>query len=270
MKQEFNVKFPLREVFVSLIERLFMGYKVSGTASNNGGGMEILLKFPDKTVPAEIKITGPNSCVGCGYCCKQSSCPYGEWDAYKGQCASLSEPNEKGQHLCLLYDKIAKDKGSWSSPGFGVGCCSPLGNTRREELLRQINPLMWILWTFNPGVVPDNVFLTYTADVADEALKRSEAAGEPVTVNQKQAVVVFREYLAGQRPYEDVTAARNAGWKNDEIEHNTSVRILFVGTLIMDSLGLVLKSIVGMGDLFGDDRWLADHLYEVIEEHRKK
>ena len=216
-----------------------------------------------------LKITGPESCVGCGYCCRQSSCPYGKWDADRHQCTFLALPNDLGQRLCLLYVEIQKDSGSIMSPGFGAGCSSREGNTCREDLFRKIDPLKWILWTFSPGFFPDKVFLTYTADVADEALRRSEANGEPVTEAQKEAVVVFRGYINGIRNYEDVKAARASGWDKDEIEGTTSARILFVGALLMGSLELILRFLVGMGYLFEDDRWLADHLYEVLEEYKK-
>ena len=71
-------------------------------------------------------------CVQCGYCCTVRPCPYGRWDEKRQQCAFLTHDN-----LCARYNEIILDPRSWVAPAFGAGCCSPLFNSRRDEVLRR-------------------------------------------------------------------------------------------------------------------------------------
>ena len=75
-------------------------------------------------------------CVQCGYCCTVAPCGFGEWDADKKQCKYLTEDN-----LCDKYDEIEADPSSDISPAFGAGCSSSLGNTRREQKIKESQEL---------------------------------------------------------------------------------------------------------------------------------
>lgn len=75
----------------------------------------------------------PNfKCVQCGFCCAKTPCGFGSWDEVRGGCACLTEDN-----LCEKYEEILKDPSSKLSPAFGSGCCQPLFNERRREVLRK-------------------------------------------------------------------------------------------------------------------------------------
>jgi hypothetical protein len=78
-----------------------------------------------------------SSCVRSGYCCKQSVCPYGEWDDRLSQCAFL-EGKGVGDYRCGKYAEIiAIDPEQKHSPAFGHGCCSSL-NPDRLLLIRSM------------------------------------------------------------------------------------------------------------------------------------
>lgn len=86
--------------------------------------------MPNEPLPL---LTGFVACINSGYCCRQGPCPFGSWDAKKGQCAELTDDN-----LCARYDEIlAMPKFMWDwAPAFGGGCCSP-GNPDRRRMLAQ-------------------------------------------------------------------------------------------------------------------------------------
>ena len=76
---------------------------------------------------------GARACVGCGFCCKQGPCPYGEWSFERGQCQFLTDANR-----CGIYDQIiASPVDEWRiAPAFGSGCCSPFNSDRHGMLAR--------------------------------------------------------------------------------------------------------------------------------------
>ena len=65
--------------------------------------------------------------------CRQSPCPYGEWDDAAKRCVFL-RANGDGTYDCVLHDQIKADPGSVIAPAFGTGCCSPLNEDRRRLL----------------------------------------------------------------------------------------------------------------------------------------
>lgn len=75
-------------------------------------------------------------CLKSGFCCTKSPCAYGEWNENKTACKHLSEPNEIGQKVCNHYEWIKANVTNWQYyPAFGAGCCMPLGNNLRNEIL---------------------------------------------------------------------------------------------------------------------------------------
>ena len=73
-----------------------------------------------------------HECVQCGFCCRQSPCPFGAWDWERHRCVFLTEDNE-----CSEYENILKQPGADYAPAFGQGCCSPVGNEDRNKLLAE-------------------------------------------------------------------------------------------------------------------------------------
>jgi len=77
-------------------------------------------------------------CVSSGFCCTKSPCAYGEANE-KGACKHLTEPNELGQMACGRYDWIKENVPNWEYyPAFGAGCCMPIFNTMREQVIKNI------------------------------------------------------------------------------------------------------------------------------------
>ena len=79
-------------------------------------------------------------CVRSGFCCKQSPCGFGKWNAAKTQCEYLVGDNP-GEYSCGIAEQIVNSGDStWTlSPAFGAGCCSTL-NTDRLRILRERLP----------------------------------------------------------------------------------------------------------------------------------
>lgn len=84
-------------------------------------------------------------CLRSGMCCKKAPCPFGEWNAARGQCRFLEVAFKDGDvevHSCGKYAEIAAlppEAGAEFSPAFGSGCCMPLFNearARNAEALR--------------------------------------------------------------------------------------------------------------------------------------
>ena len=75
-------------------------------------------------------------CLRSGFCCRQSSCGYAEYDYEKKQCSALVN-NKDGTSGCGIYDEIIKDPMSVHCPAFGSGCCSPI-NRDRDELRENV------------------------------------------------------------------------------------------------------------------------------------
>ena len=77
-------------------------------------------------------------CVSSGFCCTKSPCAYGEANE-KGACKHLTEPNELGQMACGRYDWIKANVPNWEYyPAFGAGCCMPMFNEMREQVIKNI------------------------------------------------------------------------------------------------------------------------------------
>ena len=72
-------------------------------------------------------------------------CPFGVWDESRHQCTFLEVAERHGDieiHRCGKYTEITAagpERGAHISPAFGSGCCSPLGNTARQSIIRAIN-----------------------------------------------------------------------------------------------------------------------------------
>ena len=81
-------------------------------------------------------------CVGSGYCCKQTPCGYGESLPNSPACRFLEvweqDETETTRYRCGKFAEIVKAPGAWFSPAFGAGCCSPLGNTARNQILVEL------------------------------------------------------------------------------------------------------------------------------------
>jgi hypothetical protein len=77
-------------------------------------------------------------CVGSGMCCKRRPCGYGEPDE-TGGCRFLvtweDDDLDVERYRCGKYDEIKEQPGADFSPAFGAGCCQPLFNERRDEIL---------------------------------------------------------------------------------------------------------------------------------------
>lgn len=72
-------------------------------------------------------------CLQSGYCCRVTTCGYAVYDHEKKMCSALID-NGDGTSACGKYDEISKDPNAKFSPAFGFGCCSPIGNEKREEI----------------------------------------------------------------------------------------------------------------------------------------
>lgn len=78
-------------------------------------------------------------CVKSGFCCTKSPCGYGEWNEEKSACKYLDKPNNLGQKICLRYDWIKENAINWEVyPAFGGGCCMPLFNDMRNNVIKNI------------------------------------------------------------------------------------------------------------------------------------
>ena len=80
-----------------------------------------------------------SGCVRSGFCCKQSPCPFGEWDEQAKQCAFL-EGDIPGGYACGKFDEIKDHPRAKESPAFGSGCCSGLNEDRLEILKKFVLP----------------------------------------------------------------------------------------------------------------------------------
>jgi len=80
---------------------------------------------------------GAVPCVGCGWCCKRSSCGFGSWDYEKKVCKELID-NGDGTYRCgALHAITSLPQAIWyAAPAFGAGCCSNL-NSDRQRIVRK-------------------------------------------------------------------------------------------------------------------------------------
>ena len=79
-------------------------------------------------------------CVRSGLCCKKGPCAFGEWDSSISQCKFLEEETRTDEYTtyrCGKYEEIQAlpKEQTWANPAFGAGCCMPLGNTNRNNIL---------------------------------------------------------------------------------------------------------------------------------------
>ena len=77
-------------------------------------------------------------CVGCGFCCKRSPCPFGEADeegAYRFLVAWENDILDADRYRCGRYDEIVDQPTADLAPAFGAGCCMSLCNEDRQEIL---------------------------------------------------------------------------------------------------------------------------------------
>ena len=65
---------------------------------------EFLKAVVGMPLPLAVELNA-RPCVGCGFCCKQTHCGFGEWDAEKHQCTELVD-NEDGTYNCGRYEEI--------------------------------------------------------------------------------------------------------------------------------------------------------------------
>ena len=78
-------------------------------------------------------------CMKSGFCCSTAPCAYGEKREDGPGCKFLSDANELGQRGCDRYDWIVANVPDWKMyPAFGGGCCMPLGNTKRIEIIATV------------------------------------------------------------------------------------------------------------------------------------
>lgn len=81
-------------------------------------------------------------CVGSGFCCKKGPCGYGEAHPETGACIYLEpwkdDTLETPRYRCGRYDYIVQQPGSEWSPAFGAGCCMPLFNRNREQIITEL------------------------------------------------------------------------------------------------------------------------------------
>lgn len=77
-------------------------------------------------------------CVGCGECCKKVLCGFGRPDPSGGcryQVPWKDDNLPMTRYRCGVYDDIVDSPGADVSPAFGAGCCQPLENTARGQIV---------------------------------------------------------------------------------------------------------------------------------------
>lgn len=81
-------------------------------------------------------------CIGCGYCCLQRPCEFGESISDKKPACRYVKVIKKGNGFaifgCRKYQEIQKTGRGEISPAFGAGCSSTLFNERRDRVLTGI------------------------------------------------------------------------------------------------------------------------------------
>ena len=83
------------------------------------------------------------TCVQSGFCCSKSPCGYGESTSDDDPaCKYLSEPNKIGQQFCGRYEWIVENVPGYEFyPAFGAGCCMPMFNEKRTNILQKLKEL---------------------------------------------------------------------------------------------------------------------------------
>jgi hypothetical protein len=82
-------------------------------------------------------------CMKSGFCCNKAPCGYGESiSETEPGCKFLLPPNDIGQRDCGRYDWIvANVPGYEIYPAFGAGCCMPIGNEPRQQIIENIKKM---------------------------------------------------------------------------------------------------------------------------------
>ena len=75
-----------------------------------------------------------HECVQCGFCCTQSPCAYGTWNATTRRCEFLTEDMQ-----CSKYEEIKEHEKDWFYPLFGSSCSSALCNEMRNQKIAQVH-----------------------------------------------------------------------------------------------------------------------------------
>ena|SRR3989337_1528437 len=96
-------------------------------------------KYENKTFTVDGYSFVAKPCMKSGFCCTKAPCGYGEWNEDKSACKHLLPPNKIGQRDCGRYDWIKENVPNWEFyPAFGAGCCMPMFNTLRENIIKKI------------------------------------------------------------------------------------------------------------------------------------
>lgn len=74
-----------------------------------------------------------HKCYSCGFCCTQSICGYGKWNAEKHQCEYLTADTK-----CGKYEEIVEKEKGTLYPMMGWGCSSPLCNDMRDAKMESL------------------------------------------------------------------------------------------------------------------------------------
>lgn len=79
-------------------------------------------------------------CMKSGFCCATAPCGYGERKSTTdNSCKFLATPNDLGQRDCLRYEWIIANVPDYKFyPGFGTGCCMPMFNEIRQDIITKI------------------------------------------------------------------------------------------------------------------------------------
>jgi len=110
----------------------------------------------------------PSPCVQSGYCCTVRPCAYGTsqkeyadnentpvfgivssvavgeielaYHITERECIYLAPPDEIGRRNCLAYKNIKEleERNGNRYPMMGSGCCSPIGNNDRNEVIQKL------------------------------------------------------------------------------------------------------------------------------------
>lgn len=94
-----------------------------------------------KLVPKEDIYTeeGFRACVGSGFCCKKKPCgiaikKYGH--SWTSPCPSLTYAGNR--YWCKEYSAVGPEVFLLEAGGVNTGCCAPLGNVRRNEMVNKL------------------------------------------------------------------------------------------------------------------------------------
>lgn len=71
-------------------------------------------------------------------CCKTAPCGFGEADETGGCRFLVAWKNDDlsvERYRCGKYEEIVGKPGADMSPAFGAGCCQPMFNERRNDIL---------------------------------------------------------------------------------------------------------------------------------------